>query len=282
VGRVSLYPEFACDFLAPCCAPAGYQYNAALCQFTLGPLGAHSPDPNITFDSSSAVACLKALQAKPACDGGHIAACDAVHRGILQPGATCQEDSECAPSSDLKVECDVTDKVCTTTSKGKLGDPCDETCMTVEEEYGVCFTVFETKVYPVTPYAHVACDRAQGLFCQVWSNHCAVVKGAGESCTGWADCAVGMNCIVSGSTGTCQPRPTVGQPCPSGESVVQCAFDAYCASDQMCRGKKAAGQSCSTSDQCMGMCQSGLCVGSSWSEAGSDAFTGLFCGGQKL
>jgi len=281
----SLYAEFACDALAPCCAPAGYQYNAASCQLVLTSF-AREPNPNITFDSSSAVACLRALQSNPlACGSGMSATCRAAYLGTQASGAACQESDECSPAGDLVVECDSTDQVCTTTSKGKLGDLCDENCLTDAESpsrSAMCLTTFMAKPYPVSPYAHVACDRAQGLFCETWTNKCAAVKGAGESCTGPTDCAVGMNCIVSGTTGTCQARPPVGQPCSNSSDLVQCTFDAYCASDQICRARKVAGQSCSTSDECMGLCLSGLCLGSSPTEALSNALTGLACGGQKL
>jgi hypothetical protein len=272
---------FACAAEAPCCAPAGYQYNVAGCQLVVAALW-NKAAANTTFDSASAVACLKALQAKPACTSGNPPACDAVYRGTLPLGATCQLDAECAPSGNLVVKCDSTDQVCTTTNQGKLGDPCDETCTAAAEGVASCFTVFMAKIYPVTPFAHVACDRAVGLFCDTSINQCAALKSTGGSCTGRSDCAVGMNCIVSGSKGTCQPSPSAGQPCPSGDSVVLCTFDSYCASDQICRTKKAAGQTCSTSSECMGSCLSGLCVGSSPTEALSNAFTGLACGGQEL
>ena len=272
----SLIAELGCDAEAPCCAPAGFQYNAASCQQVLT-ASWKSSTPNTTFDSASAVACLKWLQAKPSC-GSQNPACDSVYRGALQTGAACQSDAECAPSGNLDVNCDSTDNVCTTTSKGKLGDLCDETCLAAAEGLAMCFTVFEARVYPVAPYVHMACDRAQGLFCDTSIHQCAAVKEAGGSCTGRSDCDVGMNCVVSGTKGTCALNPTVGQPCHSIESVILCSFDAYCGSDEVCHALKAAGQSCTTSAECLGVCTSGLCVGSSR----GDAFVGLVCGGQTL
>ena len=272
----ALIAVLGCDAEGPCCAAAGFQYNAATCQLLLTASWNNSP-PNTTFDSASAVACLKWLQAKPAC-GGQNPACDSIYRGTLPTGAACQSDEECAPSGNLEVNCDSTDNVCTTTSRGKLGDTCDETCLAAAEGLTLCFTVFEAKVYPVTPYAHMACDRAQGLFCDTSIRQCAALKGAGGSCTGRSDCAVGMNCVVSGTKGTCEPNPTAGQPCPSTESVILCSFDAYCGSDEVCYTLKAAGQSCTTSAECLGVCASGLCVGASR----GDAFVGLVCGGQSL
>jgi len=277
----SLIAELGCAAQAPCCAPGGYQYNPSSCQ-SLVAASWNKPPPNTTFDSASAVACLKTLQAKPACGSGNPASCNSVYRGTLAAGTACQSGAECAPSGNLVVTCDSTDQVCTTTSQGKLGDPCDQTCTAAAEGIPTCFTVFKANIYPVAPYAHVACDRAVGLFCDTSINQCATLKGAGGSCTGRSDCAVGMNCIVSGSKGTCQPSPSLGQACPSGASVVLCTFDAYCDSDQICRAKKAPGQTCSTSSECMGSCVSGRCVGSSPTEALSNAFLGLVCGGQKL
>jgi len=276
----SLLAELACSAEAPCCEPAGYRYNEAACHEVVSALWKTSP-ANTIFDSASAVDCLKVLQTKPACGSGDTA-CKTVYRGTLPPGAACQEDAECSSSENLVARCEVNDKVCTTTSQGQLGDVCDQTCTAAAEGVATCFTVFMGKVYPVTPYAHVACDRAQGLFCDTSINKCAALKAAGDSCTGPSDCTVGMNCIVSGTKGACQPRPTVGQPCPVSEGTAFCAFDATCGADQICQAKKAAGQSCKVSDECLGVCTSGLCVGSSQTEAIANAFTGLTCGGQKL
>ena len=280
----SLVAEFGCYAIAPCCAGIGYRYDAATCRSVYAALAKVNDTQAIQFDPAAAAACLKAFQSNiPACGAKGPSECSSVYAGTLQPGTACSNDGECRQPAGAKAECDVTDSVCVTLTQGKLGDACDQTCMSAAEAAGVAFcSMAMVTQYPNAPYAHVACDRAAGLTCSVTSAHCEALSIVGAACTSDSTCVVGAYCETAGTTsGTCKSRPAVGQPC--GSTAQQCAMGAYCDSQLVCRARKAQGESCASSTECLGTCNaSGTCDDTSITGAFSNAFTALLCGGQSL
>lgn len=281
---VALVAEFGCYALAPCCAGVGYRYDAATCRSVYAAFAKLSDSPAIQFDPAAAAACLKAFQSNiPGCGAKGPTECSSVYAGTLQPGTACSNDGECFQPTGTEAECDVTDSVCVTLTQGKVGDACDQTCMSAQEGAGVayCSMVMVTQ-YPNAPYAHVACDRAAGLTCNVSSAHCEALSSVGAACTSDGNCVVGAYCETAGtSPGTCKSRPAVGQAC--GSTGQQCAIGAYCDSQLVCQARKARGESCASSGECLGTCNdSGTCEGTSITGAFTDAFTALLCGGQAL
>jgi hypothetical protein len=277
----ALAAEFACYALGPCCAASGYAYNESTCRATYATF--LNADANIqrTYNSTNATRCLRDFQTNShACDGKTSAVCNQVYSGVLPLGAACKNDADCASSLDQDVKCDISDSICVASIKGTLGDACDQTCTSAAEGIAYCSGVFSAKDYPTTAFTHVACDRTDGLTCRSTTFQCVSLGGTGTSCSSLGECVIGHYCDVSGSVGTCTPRLPAGQPCPKGAS--QCALDAYCDDDFTCRSKKNEGAACGSSEECLGSCQEGTCSRSTVVEALSNAFTGLFCGGERI
>jgi hypothetical protein len=280
---VSLLSTMACATLGNCCPSWGYQYNETNCRAAYVALGNSDHGTNVVYDSAMATACLKAFQtAPPTCASTKIAACNDVYRGTLPLGASCSNSGECAPSGGLDTECEPSDNICTVTVEGKSGSTCDQTCMSELDSPGVayCSTGMSSNEYP-TANTHVSCARDNGLYCDTITNRCANLGTQGSACSGHMQCALGFFCRVTGSSGTCQPRVSIGQPCPN--DAYQCATGSYCdATDNTCRAPKVAGASCSSTSECKGSCTDNICSDSTLTESLSTAFNVLFCGGNKL
>jgi len=101
--------------------------------------------------------------------------------------------------------------------------------------------------------------RATGLppSCNVICGENATCPGAttpGEPCQTNADCTPEQVCP---DTGPCRQRPGIGEACSI--EIDWCVYGTYCRG--ACAPKKAVGQPCTVSRECLGFCVDGTCAG---------------------
>src|SRR6185503_8857283 len=100
-----------------------------------------------------------------------------------------------------------------------------------------------------------ACDNAERLICEM--RVCRRIGQLGEPCFYGDDCVPDTTCAVSGGTGTCVAKSSVGASCMSTSN---CVSSSYCAAG-ICEPAFAGGTPCENSNPCLeGTCEGGVCV----------------------
>jgi hypothetical protein len=269
-AEVSFIGQY-CDIYRPCCAAAGRSADGQSCRNEIS----YSPDSFLasTYDSAAGAACLNALKAAASqadfCAGiaSRPSECDRAFGviGTTAPGGDCVSVRTCAPSTEGHVVCVRSGRVGTTTStceveiRGQAGDgPCIYTVTPSNAR------VFAT---PDVPPRGFLCYMSDGLYCDA-SGACAPLKQIGDACTG-VSCETGAYCRGL----VCAALTPAGAACDP--SVDSCVDGTYCDSLSLaCQPRRAAGEGCLASYQCLG----GNCTDGSCGEAPGDAPLDFFCG----
>jgi hypothetical protein len=249
-----------CDQFMPCCTKAGLSGNDSACRAFVTAFA-----PAGSYDPAAGSACLNEVHAASSsptfCDASSSQApsCSRVFSsgGTTQPGGTCQNTSECAPSSQGKVECasvyrnNVEIRKCQVQIQGKAGDgPC---VGTVDGNV----TSFSGSQDDVAPTGYL-CNVADGLSCDYKTLKCTPLADVGAHCAGSSTCVKTAYCDFSSST--CLAKKALGMACTSSSSN-ECADGAYCDTTQkLCTALIADGSPCTASNACSsGRCVNNVC-----------------------
>ncbi len=167
----------------------------------------------------------------------------------LSPGA--EVDVACVPSSwSGELNHPPIPNICIEVRIGKLGEgPCVRTRTGLDLQY------LDPSSLSPPPLAGLACDRADGIYCDHYTETCQPTARAGEACETDRQCASpDLACLyrVGQSTYLCLPRRSLGESCGSDD---RCVFGAGCESGT-CVRKKRVTQSCSRGSDC----DSGVCI----------------------
>lgn len=200
----------------------------------------------LRFNSSAADACVAKIQ-NATCEefrnNDDTTECDGAVEPLVKSGGKCASDAECI------------DGVC---EGGSLFGEANGTCAPLPGEGDPCDF-----------------DCAQGLTCQIKfsggtsSSICVRPSGPNQDCSEHNLCVAGHTCQTNASESVCVALPTQGEDC-----TLFCAEGLYCrSSDTTCQPQKAAGESCTTTTECLGYCD--LQAGTPGTCAGS----GGICGG---
>lgn len=274
-----------CDLYMPCCSKAGKPSDGSQCRAFYGAFASSA-----SYDAGAANLCLTELKASSAsptfCEDGmdnsKVPSCDKVFSGsssggTKKPGETCSQDSECAPSTEGKVDCRTlfkdggTIKKCQIQITGKAGDtPCLGTVDGNLTSYNTSGT--ETDVLP----RGYLCNVKDGLRCDSTTNKCVAISKIGEACAGFGSNLCTKDAYCDSTTKQCAARKPVGSACTSFSSE-QCADGTYCDSaSKTCKASLAVGAACTSSSECISKsCVNKVCD----KTGGTDLTTAFLCGG---
>jgi hypothetical protein len=262
-----------CAVYGPCCAAASRPADGQHCRDTL----TQFPDTILpaTYDPAAGEACLKALEAASSQPDFCVdmtsrpSECDRAMgvTGATAPGGDCRVVRDCAPSAEGHVVCIESARVGTTTStceveiRGKEGDgPCLYTVLPsgVRMNAGV--------LVDVPPRAFL-CYNSDGLYCNA-NAQCAPLAPIGDACSG-SSCVEGAYCRAL----ICAAPTPAGATCDP--LVDGCVDGMYCDSlTSACQPRRAKGEGCLTSVQCL----SGNCSDRFCGDGPGDAALNFFCG----
>jgi hypothetical protein len=221
-------------------------------------------DGTLLFDVTNAGACLSAVSARSCTTATPPAACAAVLRGTLPPGASCNVArqifvfSECESGSRCVLG---VSGACTGTCVRKAPDgvPCSNTQPCVDGEgcdgrTGLCAPL---------PASGETCGIptlfpcAEGLYCTDIANGgtCLPLHATGGPCSADAECPSPDLCLpASGQPGaTCTAPLPIGASCQAGSN--DCGGFSSCAADGTCQ----RGVAPLIGQPCTGVCQFGVC-----------------------
>lgn len=270
-----------CQEYMPCCSKAGRPSDGSQCRAFLGAFAGGS------YDAAAGDKCLAEVRAaskQPTfCDDGFSTpSCDEVfgpsNTGTKKPGETCEQDDECAPSTEGKVRCaslylssGATIRKCQVTLVGKAGDsPC------VGNVKGS--TTWWVSSYDATdvPPRGYTCNEKDGIRCDSKSLTCTPIPKIGEACEPYSSDACVAGAYCDRTTKLCTARKAVGDACETFSSE-QCVEDAYCDSTtNKCTAALEDGAACTKSEQC----KSSSCVNSKCAKSISgDLGLAFLCGG---
>jgi hypothetical protein len=195
----------------------------------------------------------------------------------VQPGGSCQLESDCAPASGGGASClgggfsadgGLAGSQCIQTTTGTAGQgPCIGTLDGSSTE-----TSWSGDTAPPS-HAYV-CNIASGLTCNQTTHQCSAQVGTGQACDQDQDCVAADYCDFSGSNGSaCAPRLANGSSCATSSSA--CMTTSYCDPTQTCQPALPTGAACGSGNSAP--CQSGLCVNSKCSSS-SNTGLALVCG----
>lgn len=269
-----------CEQYMPCCAKAGKPSDGAQCRALYGAFAASS-----TYDAAAADRCLAEIKVQAGtspsfCEDGmsssKVPSCAAVFKtatsGTRKPGETCNEDSECAPSTEGKVDCrsvfvaSATIKKCQVQVAGKAGDgPC---LGTVDGNLTSYNSSGDTDVLP----RGYLCDVKDGLRCDSTTDKCVAIAKTGEACASTGSYSCTKDAYCDGKL--CVTKKAAGAACDTFSD--QCAEGTYCDSTtKACTTSLPVGAKCTSSSQCVTRsCSNGACAAASGSLT-----TALLCGG---
>jgi hypothetical protein len=259
-----------CQLLSPCCAEAGFSSDPSGCEQIMGFALMGS-----SFDEGSGDACLSAMRAERSneeyCTMVHgLEPCESVFAspsGSVQPGGTCESDSDCANTAEGQGHC------FNASDDGSGGDLCMIATMGAEGSTPCVgnksggLTVFFPPAPP--PKVGYVCDQNQGLSCDFTTSRCAAMKKVGEPCSYETPCVDGAYCVHD--TDLCAPRGEIGADC-EGFDLDECVEEAYCDDSQKCAKRLPAGSAC-TVGECEGNCVDHKC------EPAFDFGYAFLCGG---
>jgi hypothetical protein len=255
------FADAYCAEIAKCCVQAGTAGNGEVCHFLFS---------GGSYNATAGNACLAEMKSQVAagtfCSGGSSSAtCNTVFgtgsTGTKKPGDTCDQDSDCAPSTEGTVTCaslytnGAWIHKCQVRVQGKAGDgPCLGT------QDGDVFSSSGTSAATDLPTQGYVCDTADGVECS--SGTCVALAAVGQSCSYASDCVRSAYCDRSSR---CVGRVVAGGTC-TGVDAAECVEGYYCpdASPRQCTAKVATGATC-TSDS---MCSSGNCDGTTCKPSG--------------
>jgi hypothetical protein len=245
-----------CSGMQTCCSSKGFTFGASACDSNLhSEFGSAVCSAGSVYNAQAAGDCLAQLQAALAncsLDFAAAPACNDVCVGTVPAGSPCTNDTDCAKPAGQDVRCSVassssTTSICIVTPRGTAGSACNSTC-TTSPNGGGC-SVMGAAIGSPGPTGDAVCFTNDGLYCSTTDFTCHTLAAVGGDCTGYDGCVSGAYCDTSVSK--CTAKAPAGGACPLG---IECADGTYCSSSQVCATRKANGQPCSSSSECLGYC----------------------------
>lgn len=250
-----------CEWVTPCCAELGLPIAKTDCSTVVEAEHTEeyaSADPAYTYDPELAGDCLVATRefydrvgcefafAPAGIDTSALDVCNTVFQGMLEPGAPCTVDVECAGPpgegafcAQVGMEPEVT--VCIIERRAAEGEACTMTCTDASSGDRSCSDTGSDEA----PLVRGICYTDDRLYCA--DGVCQQQQPLRAPCTTDATCAEGY-CSAAGE---CSAAKNEGEPCGANS---QCGEGLYC-EGLGCAPKKANGNAC-TSD---GECQTNRC-----------------------
>ena len=274
-----------CDLAAPCCSKISKSTDPSSCRTVYGALLT-----SYTYNAAKGSECLSAMQAHrndaDFCSTltGESSSCDDAFTkqstGSAAPGTACSDDSDCAPSTEGKVDCAYfytsqgsQTRTCQVQIDGKAGDgPCSGTRdgnSTTSTSTSGSDDAGATSAPPRT----FICDVANGVFCD-GGKTCAALAPLGSPCSGsyGEGCVKGSFC--DGTSKTCKSPGAVGSDCDSFSGNNVCMTGASCdQTTKKCAATLADGAACMKDTECT----SRSCVNAKC-EAGKSSDLQFVCG----
>jgi hypothetical protein len=249
-----------CAGFQACCNSKGFPFSASACDSNLRSQfsGSTICSGLSVYNAQAAGDCLAQLQAALSnCSSENAAApaCKDVCVGTVPAGSTCTLDTDCARPTGGDVHCVTTSasdttRVCVVTPRGTLGSGCNSTCTQSADGSEIC-SVMGVAVGSPVPTGDATCYTGDGLYCSTADFSCHAIAAVGGSCTSFDGCASGSYCDLSKSV--CTTKVAAGAACPQYN---ECTDGTYCNSSQVCAAQKATGQPCTSSNECVGHCDS--------------------------
>lgn len=280
-----------CGTVGPCCAQVNKPTDGQACRTLYTALTSA-----YTYDAAAGSACLNELHATQSAPDYCMTftkngpSCKNVFRksgsstGTRAPGATCDDDGECAASSEGEVSCASNfsgtseTRTCQVEIRGKENDtPCNQT----KDGNVTSFSGFSSSSgMPMAPPPKAfSCDVADGVYCNDTTKKCTKIQGPGGPCESFSSHACTKDAFCDFSTKKCVARIPLGGDC--SKSSTGCVENAFCPSDtHKCTAQLADGAACKMSQEC----QSDRCVNMKCDPGGSGSTSisslALLCGGQ--
>lgn len=255
-GNQDEFISQVCAEFAGCCQTAGLRADGAQCRALYGASGSAGG-----YDQAAATACLQEVRAlgESKCDfvASATPSCSRVFAagGRAQPGEACEDEGDCAPSSEGQVTCasdfvnDATVRQCQVRLPGVVGStPCVGTV-----QGSITFSLGNDGLPP----KGYLCDTADGLLCDSQSGACRALGALGETCSGGSySCILSAYCDLA--SGTCKARAALGAAC---QVDAECQDAAYCEpSSKICAAQRAPGATCALDSECdYGNCTNQKC-----------------------
>lgn len=214
------------------------------------------------FDGEKAQACVDGI-AGASCDLTSESqralpeACAQVVRGTLAAGATCALGSECR---SLRCQVPLCNEACC------MGACVGDTPPALAKEGESCALV----------------DCVASAYCDFATDLCAPLKPANATCQGGFECQFGLECLGTGTAGTCQALPKPGEAC---QGVCQ-DFGTTCSpTSRTCVKVALGGDTCTSLVDCSplyvcdstGHCSGGLALGAACTAQQHCADARAFC-----
>lgn len=187
----------ACAALQSCCEREGLGYDPDACQVVEGALVMEGIFAGEQYDEGAAAACLEHIRTElAACRWiAYDGPCYAMFTGTLSAGATCAQDSDCAPVEKADVYCD---EVCVVEPRGQLGDPCNASCTGMPNGPIGCGGPGGG------PSDGLICLDYDGVYCERATFTCVATLDEGQPCES-GQCGYGLYCDSQQPTPVCTP-----------------------------------------------------------------------------
>ena len=242
--------------LGSCCGKAGYPSDGAQCRSYFGNAAAGRE-----YNAAKGEECLAGFRAASAapdfCDKGETPpACNEVYQsagGGAAPGATCEDDNECASSTEGEVDCRSTSsggsvtRICQIQVRGKEGDAC------VGTKDGNTTTSVGSGTSPPPPKV-TYCDTADNLACDSATDKCTRIQDVGGACTSSSSHACVKTAYCDTKQKVCVGRLPAGADCGTTTTFASdvCEEKHYCdQASKKCTPALDDGAQCERSEQCV-------------------------------
>lgn len=260
------YVDTVCGSIKPCCDAASVPYDDDSCRTRATQEATELQSPgkyHVAYDAQLAGNCIATLQSLAgSCSrtadqaASETAACGQIQAGQLGVNEVCEIEAECSAGLVCTHKQPTGPATCQTSAAvaphAAAGDACGTTCTTDSCEpatSAVCWLSDGLSCGSPQPYEPTVCLAllGQGAACPLPSE---IDRGPGPICSAGLVCVAATGQGDDGGfdpdpMGTCQPLPTVGQPCPQE----QCATDSYCGytpDGSVCLAYAAEGAACDT------------------------------------
>ncbi len=286
-GTASGFVDEYCKYIGQCCGQSGYPSDGATCRALAGSSAAQRQ-----YNAAKGEECLAAIRSQAASNpnfctaGNSVPACSQVYTsaGGAAPGATCESDNDCAPSSEGEVDCvstftnGATTRTCQVRVRGKEGDACTGT-----KDGNTLVSVGSSDRDGGAPSKAAYCDTADGIYCNTSKDVCMRIADVGGACgdAGFDTNACVKNAYCDSKQKTCVARLAAGADCADFSLRSACVADHYCDdTTKKCTASLADDAPCQKSEQCKSRsCTNNKCRESGLSQLGLTLICGPKTGG---
>jgi hypothetical protein len=238
--------DLYCESQRGCCEEDKKVFSATSCVSKVRDLfetKANIPRKHgLSFDGPKAVACLEAFRESKAgyvCSQAfdldeRLPSCMQPYIGNKKTGQSCEDSSECAPSSEGTTYCHSSGmgkgQCVVVKAKGTEGQSCSPDASSMYD-----------------------CDFQQGFYCNYASQKCAKVLPVGSSCSNSVECGFPLaTCVGKGDDqAVCKKLAAIGENCDPKAAEIECLPEAFCnQKTAQCSPWKDLGQPCEQDREC--------------------------------